>query len=400
MAQIIPLTGFGDNYKVYNTGDSVYYQDGSNSFNYDKTQADNIAWLAATGQISSGSLQAQAALSLLGGVNPYANKTASTLRNEGYSGNFTVQSPDQRTNDMWQKGVQANSGYAQTSGSNDYFSPPVQASSPTILNSTPKPAGTTPLPTNTSVAASAPMQSQSTQHTLPVGVGSQASPEALAKFLSLQNPNSTWIPQNSAQASAGTNTFTLSQTPNAAPAITNAVYNPPTQAPTQAPQMQMPAWASAPPAWLNDMQSWWGNAQKQQQQWQQPTPAPTQAPIDYTSQFSDLTKQFGNQFTTYQDQQAKQWQDYMAQQNQMYTGLTDSYKGILTNFQDVWKTQQDQQTSAYDKLQNTLTAPQYSPNYANNALMRPVTQNSNITAQNQYGNMGYNNKRSSLWGDW
>jgi hypothetical protein len=44
--------------------------------------------------------------------------------------------------------------------------------------------------------------------------------------------------------------------------------------------------------------------------------------------------------------------------------------------------------------------PQYTPNYGENALMRPVTPNSSITGQNQYGNMGFNNKRSSLWGDW
>jgi hypothetical protein len=60
-----------------------------------------------------------------------------------------------------------------------------------------------------------------------------------------------------------------------------------------------------------------------------------------------------------------------------------------------------QYTPDYGNLtQQPATQPQYTPNYANNALMRPVTQNSNITAQNQYQNMGYNNKRSSLWGDW
>jgi hypothetical protein len=60
-----------------------------------------------------------------------------------------------------------------------------------------------------------------------------------------------------------------------------------------------------------------------------------------------------------------------------------------------------QYTPDYGNLtQQPVAQPQYTPNYANNALMRPVTQNSNITAQNQYQNMGYNNKRSSLWGDW
>ena len=60
-----------------------------------------------------------------------------------------------------------------------------------------------------------------------------------------------------------------------------------------------------------------------------------------------------------------------------------------------------QYTPDYGNLtQQPTTQPQYTPTYANNALMRPVTQNSNITAQNQYGNMGYNNQRSSLWGDW
>ena len=56
--------------------------------------------------------------------------------------------------------------------------------------------------------------------------------------------------------------------------------------------------------------------------------------------------------------------------------------------------------------------PQYTPNYGNltqdsytpqqtNALMRPITPNSNIGGQQQqYGNLGYNNRRSSLWGDW
>ena len=165
-----------------------------------------------------------------------------------------------------------------------------------------------------------------TQHTLPVGVGSQASPEQLAAFLSKQNPASTWIPQNSTQASAGTNTFTLSQFPNAAPAITNAVHNAPTPMPTQQPQMQMPAWASAPPAWLNDMQSWWTNQQKQMQ---------------------------------------------------MPATAGGGSNGYVNN-----------------------AFPQYTPNYGNNALMRPITPNSSITGQNQYGNMGFNNKRSSLWGDW
>jgi hypothetical protein len=77
-----------------------------------------------------------------------------------------------------------------------------------------------------------------------------------------------------------------------------------------------------PPAWLNDMQSWWQSMQQQQQ-------APATANSSYTSQ----------------------------------------------------------------------AFPQYTPQ-GSNALMRPITQGSNITAQNQYGNMGYNNQRSSLWGDW
>jgi hypothetical protein len=56
--------------------------------------------------------------------------------------------------------------------------------------------------------------------------------------------------------------------------------------------------------------------------------------------------------------------------------------------------------------------PQYTPNYSTlttappttqqtNALMRPITPNSSIGGQQQqYNNMGYNTRRSSLWGDW
>jgi hypothetical protein len=88
----------------------------------------------------------------------------------------------------------------------------------------------------------------------------------------------------------------------------------------------MPAWASAPPAWLNDMQSWWTNQQKQMQ---------------------------------------------------MPSTAGGGGNGYVN--------------SAF---------PQYTPNYGQNALMRPITPNSSITGQNQYGNMGFNNQRSSLWGDW
>jgi hypothetical protein len=98
------------------------------------------------------------------------------------------------------------------------------------------------------------------------------------------------------------------------------------------------------PSWMNEMQSWWTNAQQQWQQTQQPPSWYSQAP-------SWLT--------------------------QPTAAPTQAPTGYVNN-----------------------AFPQYTPNYANNALMQPVTQNSNITAQNQYGNMGYNNQRSSLWGDW
>jgi hypothetical protein len=119
---------------------------------------------------------------------------------------------------------------------------------------------------------------------------------------------------------------------NPNPTITNYTsLNPITPAQMQSyeqqqQQMQMPAWASAPPAWLNDMQSWWTNQQKQMQ---------------------------------------------------MPATAGGGGNGYVN--------------SAF---------PQYTPNYGENALMRPVTPNSSITGQNQYGNMGFNNKRSSLWGDW
>ena len=166
-----------------------------------------------------------------------------------------------------------------------------------------------------------------TQHTLPVGVGSQASPEALAKFLSLQNPNTKWIPQNETQAAAGTNTHTLNQPVGQSPVVTNTTFNPPittTQPPT-ATQPQTQDWWSKPPAWLNDMQSWWSGMQQQQQM----------------------------------------------------PSTSGGNNGYVNN-----------------------AFPQYTPNYGENALMRPITPNSSITGQNQYGNMGFNNKRSSLWGDW
>lgn len=128
------------------------------------------------------------------------------------------------------------------------------------------------------------------------------------------------------------NVYAYGSTPQAAPMTFNNMnagqlaqyFTQNQQAPAltpqqQQPQQQLPDWASTPPAWLSDMQTWWQGMQNQQQ-----------APASYTS----------SQF------------------------------------------------------------PQYSPNYANNALMRPVTQGSSITAQNQYGNMGYNNQRSTLWGDW
>ena len=73
----------------------------------------------------------------------------------------------------------------------------------------------------------------------------------------------------------------------------------------------------------------------------------------------------------------------------------------LNNMQNWWNQQQQQQQAPASYTPSTqLSSPQYTPNYANNALMRPITENSNITGQNQYGNMGFNNKRSSLWGDW
>jgi hypothetical protein len=69
--------------------------------------------------------------------------------------------------------------------------------------------------------------------------------------------------------------------------------------------------------------------------------------------------------------------------------------------QNWWNQQQQQQQAPASYTPNAQSSsPQYTPNYANNALMRPITENSNITGQNQYGNMGFNNKRSSLWGDW
>jgi hypothetical protein len=70
----------------------------------------------------------------------------------------------------------------------------------------------------------------------------------------------------------------------------------------------------------------------------------------------------------------------------------------LNEMQSWWQGMQQQQQAPASYTSQAF--PQYTPNYGNNALMRPVTQGSNITAQNQYGNMGYNNKRSSLWGDW
>ena len=73
----------------------------------------------------------------------------------------------------------------------------------------------------------------------------------------------------------------------------------------------------------------------------------------------------------------------------------------LNNMQNWWNQQQQQQQAPASYTPNAQSSsPQYTPNYANNALMRPITENSNITGQNQYGNMGFNNKRSSLWGDW
>ena len=70
----------------------------------------------------------------------------------------------------------------------------------------------------------------------------------------------------------------------------------------------------------------------------------------------------------------------------------------MNEMQSWWNGMQQQQQAPSSYTSQAF--PQYTPNYGNNALMRPVTQGSGITAQNQYGNMGYNNKRSSLWGDW
>jgi hypothetical protein len=70
----------------------------------------------------------------------------------------------------------------------------------------------------------------------------------------------------------------------------------------------------------------------------------------------------------------------------------------MNEMQSWWNGMQQQQQAPSSYTSQAF--PQYTPNYGNNALMRPITQGSNITAQNQYGNMGYNNKRSSLWGDW
>jgi hypothetical protein len=80
----------------------------------------------------------------------------------------------------------------------------------------------------------------------------------------------------------------------------------------------------------------------------------------------------------------------MQQQQQMPSWIND--------MQSWWQGMQQQQQAPASYTSQQF--PQYSPNYGNNALMRPVTQGSGITAQNQYSNMGYNNNRSSLWGDW
>jgi hypothetical protein len=112
-------------------------------------------------------------------------------------------------------------------------------------------------------------------------------------------------------------------------------------------------------------------------------------------QYQNLTQNYLQQPTQ------QQTVNTAPQQTNPYTNLTQQPSVQQQSPSGYVNSAFPQYTPNYGSLtQQPATQPQYTPNYANNALMRPVTQNSNITAQNQYQNIGYNNKRSSLWGDW
>ena len=337
MSTLVPLTGFGDNYKVYNTGDRVYYENGSNSFSYDKSQADQMAFLVASGQISPNSLQAQAALNLLGGSNPYANKTSSELSTSGYGSNFTLQSPDPRTQESWAKTA---AGGAK---------PDIK----TFMDKT-------------------GVDFQTASNIIYGNVGSNNDTRNWASIMSSANP--VQEAQQGLQDMYGGITTQSVQTgvdSNGKPTYSDMFV----------------AGNGTVLSSINDATYSNGNDGRYSLSYGQSgvssvTPRPTNPFTD--PQLYDqepLTPTSTNQQQSQQPSWMGQWQTMQDQFNQMMQG---------------WQTQQQAQQPSYG-YNGSNTSYNYQPVYSN-PLMRPVTANANIAPQQAPSNMGYQN-RTSLWSD-